>query len=683
MSRKQPSKKRRPTPKAKAQAPQPSGPVEIFLIKAPEARRWILAGGIVSIPFLVVRAVNDPINLPKLALLFIVVALVGAIRSSELLLGASARGLGRILVPGVAVVTPLAIAWLFSSYRGWTFMGEYGRFQGFLPYAAVILFGVLVADSFRDRLPMLAWAIAVAGGAVGALAVLQVTGLDPLARYAAPAIARTASSTLGNPNFTGGFLAITLPLALALVVEDKARRRQSISLLVAIVGGLIVSFSQGPYAAAVTGLAVTGGFYLSQRWSWARLAGLLSAAAVTLAVVVSAFAVVIAPDAAASLPLTIRLRGYWWEAALGMALDSPLVGHGPNAFGVLGVQHRPIEEAVLSTFEFPDDPHSVLMSVFANAGVLGVIGLGVLAWWVLGRARRLGAEDRLPIAFVGALVAYFVQSLVSLDELSLRLLLWTCVAGLGIATMSTEQEPNQKAASEKETRRSVSPKPSAPVIGGMAATMIVPIIVAWWSFGLRVADGRVLTAQKYALNNDTDQAEEQLDRALGFRNELEYRHIGGFALGDAAVKRGSGSAGEEIYAAAMRLFEYTDRFPDLPALRDRARIAYAAGRAGVDADGGQHAVDLYLRAVEIDAMNPLLRSEAASAMLTVGLYEEVESLLSGYLEDVFDRNAALWGQLALARAHLGEDEAARAAIDRALAIDPAEAHALEAQELLQ
>src|ERR671914_372884 len=101
-----------------------------ILTRGPVYRRAVLLVAIFGVPTLFIRSMNDPINVPKLSLLMVCVALAAGIRALEITQGASAEGLRRFLFPVAAVVTPLLVAWLFSPYRGWGLFGHYPRFTG-------------------------------------------------------------------------------------------------------------------------------------------------------------------------------------------------------------------------------------------------------------------------------------------------------------------------------------------------------------------------------------------------------------------------------------------------------------------------------------------------------------------------------------------------------------------------
>ncbi len=239
---------------------------QIRLERLAAVRRWVLLVVVVGVPLVFLRFTQDPFNVPKLALLAVGVAIALGIRIVEVALGAPVdlTTLKRIGIPAAAVAVPLIVSWLLSDYRSWALFGNYGRFQGLVPYLLCAVLGILIADAFRDEPERLIKALVIAGAVVGGYAIVQIVGADPFA-WQRFGVARDALSTTGNPNFTGGFLAMCMPLALAFGASDESRRSFAIKAGVVILPGWIVTFSQGAWAAGLTGLVLVGGFLLSRR----------------------------------------------------------------------------------------------------------------------------------------------------------------------------------------------------------------------------------------------------------------------------------------------------------------------------------------------------------------------------------------------------------------------------------
>lgn len=638
-----------------------------ILEEGPRLRRWILMGVTAGVPLLFLRFTNDPFNVPKLALLIAGVAIVCCIRLAEVMQGASIRSLRRLALPAAAAVIPLFVAWLFSPYQYWALFGHYGRFQGLIPYLVVIVLGLLVADAFGDHLRQLAWALAIAGGIAGAYAVLQSIGIDPFTWLQQFGGATTRTSTLGNPNFTGGFLAIVLPIAVALWQTDDRYAHHAWKIALGIAAGLVLSFSQGPYAAAVAGGAIFAGFFFSTRSVWAKRLGVVSLSLIVV-VILGAVGFAMANPDSDRVPATTAQRALWWRSALSMAADHPLAGRGPNSYAVDGPRYRPVEDAAVHALDFSDDTHSVPLALLTGAGLLGLLGYIVVAGWVVGRGRTVDPDDLLQVAFLAAAAAYFVQSLVSIDEVALRTTFWAVLGGLaasfhGARARSTsrkalESKKKGAAAKKKPARRSAE-KVRQPA--GVAVAAIVALAAVWWAGMFVLNDARVRWGIASFRTGEPEQGQEDFDRAIAFRGDYQYRHLNGFFAGEAAVKRGE--EGQRWLDEARDAYSFLDAFPKVPALVDYARLLRAYSE--FDPALADAAADAYLRVTESDPYNMALLSESVSVLVEERRHEDVIKLLQPRMPSLAERGGVLWAHLALAYEREGQEQEARRALEKA------------------
>lgn len=577
-------------------------------------RRWVLAITVAGIPLFFLRSTNDPFNVPKLGLLIGGVALATSLRIAESLQGASTRGLARLAFPGAAIALPLLISWVLSPYRYWSLFGEYGRFQGLLPYLLVILLGVLVADAFAEDLRLLARAVSFAGGVAGAYAVIQFVGLDPFAWEFLGTL--TETSTLGNLNFAGGFLAMSLPIAVALWHAEDGETRQ-VWQVVFIAAGLLVSFSQGPYAAAIAGGAIFAGFYFSDRAGWAKRLGVLVTCGVVVAVVGAVGYAMANPDSA-RVPGTTAQRALWWRGALAMAADHPLTGMGPNSYAVEGPRYRPVDDAAVHGLDFSNDPHSVPLAFLTGAGALGLLGYTGVAVWVAYRARSVDRSNVLQVGFLASVVVYFVQSLVSIDEIALRSTFWAVLGGLAASLHAVRKGASKKvhnAATSPGARKRTRPRLETPrFLPALLLIGAAGIAAVWWGAAFVFNDARVRWGTEAFAAGQPQQGQRHFDRALGFRGEYEYRHLNGFSAGDVAVEQGE--AGQAWFAQTRRAYSYLEGFPHVPALVDYARflLAYSEFDPGLRGE----AAEVYMQVTRMDPNNVRLLDEAADALEELG-----------------------------------------------------------------
>lgn len=649
---------------------------DTILERGPEIRRRILQVTIVLAPLLVVRTLNDAISVPKLAIVMLAVALVAAIRLIETVQGSSWRESLSFLIPAGVILLPLLVSWIFAPYKTWSLFGEYPRFQGIVPYAVIVVFGFLVADAFRGKPSSLAAPVTIVGGLIGTLAVLQRFNLDPFPAYTLSPISG-AVTTLGNPNFTGGFLAVAFPIAVALALDTYRHHKWFVAAAAAVAAGIVASNSQGAWIAAIAGAALFVGYLGLQKRSWALRAGAIASAGVVVMAIFISMAAQVSPSIGQKAPLTATTRGWWWTAAVRMGADHPITGGGPNSFGYAGIQYRLEDEAEFSNFEFPDDPHSVPLSFLANGGILGVAGVMALGVWVI--YQRPKWQDNLWIGFFCASIAYFAQAIFSIDEVGLRMLAWTVLGGLA----STAIEPQEKKVTTtnriEKSKKRLQRRPSRPLRApvGVVALAVVPILGAAWVSGFVSADKAAADGSRLMSIGATDDALARFDDAHGFREEYAYRRLHGMAAARIIPEVAQDPARliQEVHAA----FSFVPEFPDFVATLNYAEALN--GLSQIEPSLAPRAVDLYEAAIRLDPLNPVLRERVSQTLVSDERFEEVLELIAPYMDE--EDPAPVIGSVALAYAESGDSEKATELAQIALGKNPEEESALRALEAVK
>jgi tetratricopeptide (TPR) repeat protein len=612
----------------------------------------------VGVPLVFVKgSFTDAFNVPKFAVLVAGVGLVVALRLYRIITHPGSRLTSYGLwVPAAALCLPLTVSWVFSPYKQWALLGQYPRFQGLIPYLLFAIFGLLLVDAFgRDTLP-LAWAIVAAGTIAGGYGLLQSLGFDPLTWYFGGARYPVTASTGGHPNYTGGFLAIALPLAVYLWVRAPRGRLIAAGSAVLIMTGLITSLSQGPWAAGVGGLAVLTGGFLSATRRHARLLATVATVGIAAVMITPVVIGVLLPEDRGGLfGGTSRSRGIFWRSAILMAADSPMVGQGPNAFAVDGVRYRILEDALRNGHGYSDDPHSIPMSFLANAGVLGLLGYGVVVAWIWRRAHRLDPGDLLGHAFAAGAVAYLLQGLVGIDEPVQRAGLWVVLAGL--AARSSRVSPGHDEAPPSPSRRRA-------LIAGILA-LAVASGAGYWSTRFVLADRQVVAAIRSFEAHEIEAGHEQLTTALGFRDEFEFREVYSELLGLAALEEGI--AGSELIARMKSNNRYLESHPESTAIATEAELLHYWGR--YSDTGDIDALERFERLSQLDPENPLVETELAEVLIDLGLPTQAIDVLEPVATEIGGRSPDLWSILAVAYAQVNRADEALAALDVARAAD--------------
>ncbi|MDQ3986528.1 MAG: O-antigen ligase family protein [Actinomycetota bacterium] len=629
-----------------------------LLRHGPGARRAILLALIFGIPTLFLWGVTyDAFNVPKLALLTIGLSCCAGIRLVEAVCGRSFAH-SPLLWPASFVLVPLAVAWLATDYKTWSLLGAYGRYEGLIPTLLIVLAGVLVADTFGGNLRDPARAMAASALVVSLYTIAQSVGLDPLN---VPMLPDYAPSTIGQSNFVGGFLAISLPVVLALWwTEEGWGQRAAIGTAIFTTLGLVFAFSQGGWAAAVAALAAFGG--LARRAKRRHLiAGLGIAGVVAIAVVGVVVAGLFLP-ADSVVPATARARGLWWRSALEMAWDSPVWGHGPNVFAIEGGHHRVLEDALAHEMGFADAPHSVPLSLFANAGLLGLLGFTLLAVWTIRLLIRSQPYTVLRAGFGAAAIAYFVQSLVSLDSLVLGFALWVCLGALG-ASAATGRPPQSEGVQ----------RPRWAVALGLGAGVLLILASVSWSVRFVRVDAEIVGAVEAFEEKRFDEGETAFDKALGLRFDPHYKSLFIGSLGRAALS--NPSHGHDYISKMRSESTYLKDFPSIRFLSSYADWMHQWSVYMPAVEG--EALRALLAGRRLDPYNPVSVVSTAEALVHSGRPEDaarvaarLQDAIEDELPDYRERYPEIPAMVAIAAHAAGNDATARSSLQAAMTWSP-------------
>lgn len=634
------------------------------------AYRWALIGTAVGVPIFFVPDITfGPYSLPKLALLTFGLAIALAILFADLTRG-SKHSFTRLAVPATAIVLPLTIAWFWSPYQEWALFGQYSRLNGLLPYALVALLGILVADAFEGRAHLLALALAIAGGLIGTYAFVQAIGLDPFWSPGEGGASEYPPSTIGHFNFVGGFLGICLPLSIYSWIKGSRYRLWGAGSTIAVTIGLLLSNSQGGWAAGIAGTSIIVGSLLGERFRSARRVGLFGAALVACLMVAAVVASSFLPRWSL-LGGTIRERGRLWATALEMGADSPLIGHGPASYSVEGVRYRPLASVVAEGGARPDEPHSVPLSFWANAGALGAAGFLVLAGWIIATGLRIRALDHLSTAFFAACIAYLVQSLVSIDQLPLRSALWIAISGIALSIT-----PNGREVPVRSPR--LLPRGMKAVTGILAAVTI-SVVGLYFAGGLLMADHHAENAREHFSRDEAAAGKVQFEHATSFRFEPVYLDLYGQSLGAAALEQGL--SGADLIHRMRAVYGYLKQFPDTSGILNQARLLHYWGQFQPSAD--IEAQRLLERARRLDPENPLIDALLSEVLIDLGLTEKARLLLERWAPTLDGHLPTYWGALSIARLLDGDPAGAESALTEGLSQSPSECRVQMAEEFLR
>lgn len=330
----------------------------------------------------------------------------------------------------------LLAAYTVFSIAPWTSLwGGVPQLQGLLTqaiYFAALCVGLATKGSLsRVIVPMNA--IIVFYGAV------QMSGLDPWATaWQTETLLGRTYSTLGNPNFLGAFLVLTLP---CLVESLRSHKKTLAALLMANVAVLIGTASRGALIGLIGAGIVAAMFYrkeLHQSFKVHRKAWLATSILFLLIGGVALDRFQERYTTASEMGRSLGARQVIWQDTITLIAERPW-GYGLEA---LTLVYGKVQSPELLEYEkfivFIDRAHTVLLDIWVTAGPL------TLAVWLLfmGRVLKRGLKNPSTRLRSVGLLAYLFTLMVSFETLVVGVIAW-----LLLGSVIHDIEPPEKASS--------------------------------------------------------------------------------------------------------------------------------------------------------------------------------------------------------------------------------------------
>lgn len=398
--------------------------------------RAALLAGVFAAPVVFDPRTDDAFNLAKITALLVFGAFSTALWLGSAFVGGRRERSTRLVRGALVVVAIAALATVLSQNRVVSATGLYHRYGGLASLVVYATYAWLVASMYRRReggIVELVLTVAIAAVVVSVYVLFERAGIDPF-HWQGPTTAPVGN--LGNPDFTGGFLALALPFVGALAVSLRWTAARWTAALAAglVIVGLLATGSRAGIVAAVCGV---GAFVLFA--SRARAPVKVGAVCVVLAAL-SLVPMIVSrgsPVQGSGLLRTesVAYRGDEWGAAWRMFLHRPVLGSGPQTYYGNYTTFRSAEDARLRGIQIPDEPHNIFLDWLTSAGAVGFAAyLAVIAYalWLAAREHRTRGSPSgvMASAFGGLLVAYLVQGLFSIDVPPLAVMGWVAVGGI-------------------------------------------------------------------------------------------------------------------------------------------------------------------------------------------------------------------------------------------------------------
>jgi len=348
-----------------------------------------------------------------------------------------------------------AMATIFSVQPDLSWWGRYDREQGLLSLIFYLSFFVLVFLNLKEKkLKIFLWPAVISSFIVAVFGWLQFLNLDPFP-WTQPAW-RTGRifSTLGQPNFLGHFLIITIPLAVYaaffLVKKNIWRCLVWLGIIVQIMV-LFFTYSRSAWLGLLAGLwffSLAAAFFYKKRK--------ILAVIFFLPIILLSSIIFLRPNylanenfAVSRLISSFDWRGLaggsvgarlnYWQAGLKEFRETnwkrKIFGYGPETLqDIFARQYQPDWAIAEAAYSFPDRAHNIFLDILLQFGLLGFLASLIfwfyvfyLAFWYLKNNQR-DANFWLLLAALTSLVCYFVNDLFSFPVLETEIYFYLILA---------------------------------------------------------------------------------------------------------------------------------------------------------------------------------------------------------------------------------------------------------------
>jgi hypothetical protein len=325
------------------------------------------------------------------------------------------------------------------------------------------------------------------------------------------------------------------------------------------------------------------GFVIAARPRRARVLALLTpVAVVVIAVVVLGYSIAAGGQLERALAERARsvldpsalleTRTGIWGDTLRMAASSPLVGYGPDNFGLVFPRFQTGDWGLTANHvrQPIDKAHAELLQVAATQGLLGVISYVLLQLAFLRTLWRARHVDRAIVAGAGW-IGYTLVVQLNFTALAAALPFWVFAA---VALESCDAVRAMPPIALRRARMLIAPG------------VVLAAAIAWWGVALSyVADARL----REAVDADFTGHKQEAQRLAAEARELApWESVYAVEVANLASEQDAWAAAREAYGDAARLGTFNDLVYRNLALADRnlglTAEARAAARQAVQLD---------------------------------------------------------------------------------------------------
>lgn len=346
----------------------------------------------------------------------------------------------------------IVISTIFSTNKVKALIGEDNRYEGFLTLTVYFLtyYCAKYYFNYNKKLKYFAIATVIISSVIG---ILQYYNIFPLYYiFNIPFKESFASSTFGNRNFFGSFLAIAVPLFMALYLI-KNKKVYLVTSFIAF-WGMLVSMTRSSWLGLIV-VTIFGIIYIVKNYNKEILTRTIHI--IIGFILIFIFVLIPSPfitnnigqnslfnrfldlgedfdsfmnASADGIDMAGSGRIHIWKLTLKGIAVQPLIGPGPDNL-VDGLAHNlPYEclEYVDKYKAFFDKAHNEYLQIAATIGIPALIVYLAFVAQILGKQKNL-FKDNASFIFTISIISYLVQAFLNISTIGVAPIFW-CLLGL-------------------------------------------------------------------------------------------------------------------------------------------------------------------------------------------------------------------------------------------------------------
>ena len=407
---------------------------------------------ILGVPFITLffdGRINDPFNVAKL----IVLLLISSWLAVDLFLSYKLHPIqkksleSKLFSLVIFFIVSQLISTTFTNNHVVALFGDTQRRNGFLTYFSLsLVFLYMVRNINKNNIVNIYKMLILTSSLVIFYSCLQISGNDFIS-WNNPY--NRAISTLGNPNFTSAFLAMSFVASLSFLFYKKKfspTKFLAVCILPLSVFVILSSGSrQGLYAISIS-ILFSINVYV---WVLNKKSKYFVSIFSTILMLASILGMLQkGPLANLLYKDSVSVRGFYWRAGIDMFLDHPLIGVGIDSYGQFFRQYKELDYVRrFGTELMSNNAHNTIIQLFATGGLfVGIANLFIVISVLFFSLKHIKNSNNINnskemLGLLSIYIAFQAQSFISIDNLGLTIWGW-CIGGALIGLIISNADEN-------------------------------------------------------------------------------------------------------------------------------------------------------------------------------------------------------------------------------------------------